>query len=142
MIPGLSGAEFLAVVIIAVLIIPSKDLPKVARECGKLWVKLKVQISNIRAQFDQAMSEAELEEIKQTGSHISDAIGSVKNPQEAVKKYVNKAVASEQLNIVQEVKEEVSKVSDDITKETSEPLEAAKKIATEAEEELKTEEQK
>ncbi|MFV0321466.1 MAG: twin-arginine translocase TatA/TatE family subunit [Alphaproteobacteria bacterium] len=120
MIPGLSGAEFLAVAIIALLIVPSKDLPKVAREAGKLWVRLKHQIANIRSSFDKAMSEMELEEIKRTGAHIHDAMEPIKNPKEAAKKYVNKAIAAEQLNIaddIKEVQEEVSKVSEDLNKQ-------------------------
>ncbi len=99
MIPGLSGIELFAIIIIAIIIIPPKDLPKAAREAGKFWVKLKHQISNIRTQFDQAMAEAELEEIKATGSHISDAMKPLQNPKDSVKQYVNKAIAAEQLEI-------------------------------------------
>lgn len=123
MIPGLSGAEFLAVAIIALLIVPSKDLPKVAREAGKMWVRLKHQIANIRSSFDKAMSEMELEEIKRTGAHINNAMDPIKNPKEAAKKYVSKAIAAEQLNIaddIKEVQDEVSKVSTDLNKEDKE----------------------
>lgn len=116
MIPGLSGAEFLAIAIIALLIIPSKDLPKVAREAGKLWVRLKHQITNMRTQFDKAMSEMELEEIKRTGTHINDAIEPIKNPSQAAKKYVSKAVSAEQLNIAPEVNNAVNDMAEEVTK--------------------------
>lgn len=129
MIPGLSGVEFLAILIIAIIIIPSKDLPKAAREIGKLWVQLKHQISNIRTQFDQAMADAELEEIKAAGNHFSDAMQPLQNPEESVKKYVNKAIASEQLEIEKalddvkksaDISKEVKKLSDDLQGEKSE----------------------
>ncbi len=99
MIPGLSGVEFLAIAIIAILIIPSKDLPKAAREAGKQWVRLKHQISNIRMQFDKAMADAELEEIKAAGGYVSDAMKPLQNPKQAAKNYVSKAISAEQLDI-------------------------------------------
>lgn len=118
MIPGLSGIEFLAIVIIAIIIIPPKDLPKAAKEAGKFWVQIKHQISNIRTQFDKALADAELEEIKKTGSHLSDAMQPLQNPKDSVKKYVNKAIASEQLEIEEALKDaDISKEMKELSKD-------------------------
>lgn len=105
MIPGLSGIEFLAIFIVAILIIPPKDFPKVAAQAGRMWVKLKHQLSNIRVQIDRAIADAELEEIKKASDTFSEHMGSLKDVEATAKKYVSRAIASEGLDVASEVKE-------------------------------------
>ncbi len=117
MIPGLSGIEFLAIFIVAVLIIPPKDFPKVAAQAGRMWVKLKHQIANIRSQFDRAIADAELEEIKQASQTFSEHVEPLKDIKGAAKDYVNKAISSESLDIAEEIEETVEKTVKETAKE-------------------------
>ncbi len=117
MIPGLSGVEFVAIAIVAILIIPPKELPKVASHAGRMWVKLKYQLANIRTQVDRAIAEAELEEIKEASQNISSHLEPLKDVKSAAKNYVNKAIAAEGLDIAKDVKD-VEETLENIKEET------------------------
>ncbi len=116
MIPGLSGIEFLAIFIVAVLIIPPKDFPKVAAQAGRMWVKLKYQMSNMRSQFDRAIAEAELEEIKQASQNFSEHMEPLKDIQSSAKKHINRAISSEEIDMAKEWEEATEEAVEEIKK--------------------------
>ncbi len=122
MIPGLSGVEFVAIFIVAILIIPPKDLPKAAAHAGRLWVKLKHQISNVRSQVDKAIADAELEEIKEASKNISSHLEPLKDVKSSAKQYINKAIAAEGRDIAKDIQETV----DNTMEETQSEIEKTK----------------
>ncbi len=116
MIPGLSGVEFLAIFVVAVLIIPPKDFPKVAAQAGRLWVKLKHQLANVKVQFDRAIADAELEEIKKASETFSEHVENLKDVEGAAKNYVSRAISSEGLDIADEVKQNIEETAAEMNK--------------------------
>jgi Tat protein translocase TatB subunit len=61
---GISLAEFLLILIVAVLVIGPKDLPEVARYIIKAFAQAKLLITNVRAELKILGQEIGIDEIK------------------------------------------------------------------------------
>ena len=59
----IAGTELLLIVIIAVVVVGPKDLPKMMRSMGRWARKIQSASAEFRRQIDQLAREAELEEI-------------------------------------------------------------------------------
>ncbi len=59
----IAGTELLLIVVIAVIVVGPKDLPKMMRGMGRWARKIRAASSEFRRQFDQLAREAELDEI-------------------------------------------------------------------------------
>lgn len=59
----IAGTELLLIVVIAVIVIGPKDLPRMMRGMGRWARKIRAASSEFRRQFDQLAREAELDEI-------------------------------------------------------------------------------
>ncbi|WP_173931513.1 Sec-independent protein translocase protein TatB [Chelativorans sp. Marseille-P2723] len=60
----LGWSEILVIAIVLIVIVGPKDLPKVLRSFGRTTAKLRVMAGDFRKQFDEALREAELDEVK------------------------------------------------------------------------------
>jgi sec-independent protein translocase protein TatB len=60
----ITSSKFLILGIVALLVIGPKDLPALLRTIGKYVGMIKRQAAEFRAQFDEAMRESELSELK------------------------------------------------------------------------------
>jgi sec-independent protein translocase protein TatB len=60
-----SSSEFLLVMIIALVVIGPKDLPKVLRVVGKWVSKARAVTAQFRSGFDEMVRESELQELEQ-----------------------------------------------------------------------------
>jgi sec-independent protein translocase protein TatB len=81
--------ELLVIAIVMILVVGPKDLPKMLRAFGKTTSKIREMAGDFRRQFDEAMREAELDEVKNTISSVRnlDPIGQIKkelNPLSAI----------------------------------------------------------
>jgi sec-independent protein translocase protein TatB len=65
-----TSSKFLILGIVALLVIGPKDLPALLRTIGKYVGIIKRQAAEFRAQFDEAMRESELAELKQSVESI------------------------------------------------------------------------
>lgn len=76
--------EMLVIAIVMIVVVGPKDLPRMLRTFGRTTAKMRSMAGDFRKQFDDAMREAELEEVKST-------IDSVRrmNPAADVKKALN-----------------------------------------------------
>ncbi|MDL2398503.1 Sec-independent protein translocase protein TatB [Rhizobium mayense] len=63
-------SELLIIAIVALVVIGPKELPSTLRTIGKMTARARKVAGEFRAQFDEAMREAELDDVRQT---ISDA---------------------------------------------------------------------
>ncbi|UXM96260.1 Sec-independent protein translocase protein TatB [Bartonella sp. HY329] len=61
---GIGWSEFLVIAIVAIIVIGPKDLPKVMRSLGKATAKMRSTAAEFRQQFDDAMKDAELDDVK------------------------------------------------------------------------------
>ncbi|MFC6490633.1 Sec-independent protein translocase protein TatB [Nitratireductor sp. GCM10026969] len=56
--------ELLVIAIVLIVVVGPKDLPRVLRGFGRTTSKLKVMAGDFRKQFDEALREAELDDVK------------------------------------------------------------------------------
>ncbi|AYG58980.1 Sec-independent protein translocase protein TatB [Rhizobium jaguaris] len=63
-------SELLIIAVVALVVIGPKELPATLRTIGKMTARARKVAGEFRAQFDEAMREAELDDVRQT---ISDA---------------------------------------------------------------------
>lgn len=80
--------ELLVVGIVALIVVGPKELPTLLRTVGKYVGAIKRQASEFRAQFDEAMRETELEQLRRD-------VESIKTDAEARIKEVERTVDSE-----------------------------------------------
>lgn len=59
-------SELLVIAVVMIVVVGPKDLPKMLRAFGKATAKLRATASEFRTHFDDAMREAELDEVKKT----------------------------------------------------------------------------
>lgn len=62
--------EILVIAIVLIIVVGPKDLPQMLRTFGRMVTKMRGMASDFRQQFDEALREADLEDVKKT---IGDA---------------------------------------------------------------------
>ncbi|MDJ1157132.1 Sec-independent protein translocase protein TatB [Chelatococcus sp. SYSU_G07232] len=85
-------SELLLIGAIALVVIGPKDLPKVLRTVGQATANLRRMAGEFQAQFNEAMREAELDEIKKNVESLNEAASF--NPIETVRNEIRSAVES------------------------------------------------
>ncbi|MEQ8739019.1 MAG: Sec-independent protein translocase protein TatB, partial [Hoeflea sp.] len=95
--------ELLVVAIVLIVVVGPKDLPPMLRAFGRTTKKLRGMASEFRGQFDEALREAELDDVKQTFSDakklnpmqsIRDAVNPLKDTAKDIRSDLEKAVNS------------------------------------------------
>lgn len=59
-------SELLVIAVVMIVVVGPKDLPKMLRAFGKATGKLRATANEFRTHFDEALREAELDEVKKT----------------------------------------------------------------------------
>lgn len=70
----LEPGKLIVIAIVALIAIPSKDLPRVLRTLGQLTGKMRRMAAEFQGQFMEAMREAELEDLRKEVSEMKDAV--------------------------------------------------------------------
>jgi sec-independent protein translocase protein TatB len=84
-----TSSKLLILGIVALLVIGPKDLPALLRTLGKYMGIIKRQAAEFRAQFDEAMRDSELDQIKKDVERIGqEAEASVRAAEQSVDKEV------------------------------------------------------
>jgi sec-independent protein translocase protein TatB len=76
--------ELLVIAIVLIVVVGPKDLPPMLRAFGKMTSNLRKMAGDFRAQFDEALRESELDDVRRT---ISDA--QRLNPTNALREAIN-----------------------------------------------------
>ncbi|MBD9372156.1 twin-arginine translocase subunit TatB [Rhizobium sp. ARZ01] len=76
--------EILVIAIVLIIVVGPKDLPQMLRTFGRMVTKLRGMAGEFRQQFDEALREADLDDVRKT---ISDAQSL--NPMNAIRDAVN-----------------------------------------------------
>src|SRR4029077_15633213 len=66
----ITSSKLLILGVVALLVIGPKDLPALLRTVGKYMGIIKRQAAEFRAQFDEAMRESELQELKKSVERV------------------------------------------------------------------------
>lgn len=80
----LGWSEILVIAIVLIVVIGPKDLPRVLRTFGRTTSKMRTMANDFRRQFDEAMREAELDEVKNLVQDVKKL-----DPHNEVKKHLS-----------------------------------------------------
>jgi len=75
----MSWGEIMVIGAVALIVIGPKDLPKALRTVGQMTGKLRRMAAEFQGQFNEAMREAELDEVKKQLQGVNDSVSSVTN---------------------------------------------------------------
>lgn len=73
----MSWGEVMVIGAVALIVIGPKDLPKALRTLGNMTAQLRRMASEFQGQFNEAMREAELDEIKKEVSGLNEQVSSL-----------------------------------------------------------------
>ena len=91
----MSWGEVLVIGAVALIVIGPKDLPKALRTVGQMTSKMRRMAADFQTQFNEAMREAELDEIKTQVSGLNDEVSSLNtsfNPIQTVRDELRSAI--------------------------------------------------
>lgn len=91
-------SELVVVGVVALVVIGPKELPGVIRSVGRAVGKLRTMAGEFRTQFDDAMREAELHDVKKTfdeaANSASSAMSEATKPFDDIKSDIDSSAAS------------------------------------------------
>lgn len=96
----MSWGEVLVIGTVALVAIGPKDLPKALRMAGQAVGKVRRMAGDFQAQFNEAMREADLEELRKTATDINDAVAPFKSqfdPLKSANEQLQKAIGLPEL---------------------------------------------
>ena len=103
----LEPGKLIVIAIVALIAIPSKDLPRVLRSLGQFTAKMRRMAAEFQGQFMEAMREAELDDLRKEVGEMRDAVKeSVKldgafDPMAEARKQITNAIEGEKPSPVQ-----------------------------------------
>src|ERR671939_1044461 len=68
----LSWGHIIVVAVVAIVVVGPKDLPRMLRALGQTLAKLRRMAGEFQSQFNEALREAELEDVKKSIESIRD----------------------------------------------------------------------
>ena len=80
----LGWTEMLVIAIVLIVVVGPKDLPRMLRTFGRTTAKMRVMAGDFRKQFDEALKEAELDDVKNLASDMRKL-----NPAADIRKALN-----------------------------------------------------
>ncbi len=93
----LDAGKLIVIGVVALVAIPSKDLPRVLRQLGQMVGRVRRMAAEFQGQFMEAMREAELHELRQEVDKVKDSVrldGSF-DPLAEARKQMTQAVEAE-----------------------------------------------
>ena len=73
----MSWGEVMVIGAVALIVIGPKDLPKALRTLGNMTAKVRRMAAEFQGQFNEAMREAELDEVKKQIQGVNDSVGAL-----------------------------------------------------------------
>ncbi len=91
------AGKLMVIGVVALIVIGPKELPRVLRQLGQAYSKMRRMAADFQGQFMDAMREAELEDIKKDLQSVGDAakIDVAFNPIADIKQQISSAIESE-----------------------------------------------
>jgi sec-independent protein translocase protein TatB len=91
----MSWGEVMVIGAVALIVIGPKDLPKALRTVGNMTAKVRRMASEFQSQFNEAMREAELDDVKRQIQGMNDSVGALNqgfNPIQTVRDELKGAI--------------------------------------------------
>jgi sec-independent protein translocase protein TatB len=136
MLPDFGWTELLMIVMVLIVVVGPKDLPKMLRTFGKTTSNLRRMAGDFRKQFDEALKEAELEDVRSIAKDMKgldprNEIKSALNPLSKAGRDINEDLKKATRDLDKPVTpEKTEKPADTAAKTAAKPKAAAKKAAT------------
>lgn len=132
MLPDFGWTELLLIAIVLIVVVGPKDLPRVVRGFSKSLGSMRKMAGDFRKQFDDALSEAELDDLKTLASDVKqmdprNKIKDALNPLGEIGKDINDELKGVAKSIEADAAPESSKSTSQGVSTTEKP--AAKKLA-------------
>ena len=77
-------SELLVIAVVMIVVVGPKDLPNMLRTFGRMTAKMRGMANDFRRQFDEALKEAELDDVKKSVDSLRGL-----NPMTEVRKQLN-----------------------------------------------------
>ena len=87
----MSWGEVMVIGAVALIVIGPKDLPKALRTLGNMTAKVRRMASEFQSQFNDAMREAELDEIRKQVDSVNQSVADF-NPMQSVRDELKGAI--------------------------------------------------
>ncbi|MCK8780936.1 Sec-independent protein translocase protein TatB [Rhizobium sp. NTR19] len=113
-------SELLVIAIILIVVVGPKDLPPMLRAFGKMTANLRKMAGEFRTQFDEALREADLDEVKSTLTDVQKL-----NPTNALRDAINPL-----RQMGQEIKSDLQRATQLPSQTTAEPAKSADAIGS------------
>ncbi|MBS9720154.1 twin-arginine translocase subunit TatB [Tianweitania sp. BSSL-BM11] len=81
---NIAGTEMLVIAVVMVVVVGPKDMPKMLRTFGKFTAKMSSLAGDFRKQFDDALKEAELDDVRKSVNDLRSL-----NPKNEIRKALN-----------------------------------------------------
>jgi sec-independent protein translocase protein TatB len=136
MLPDFGWTELLMIVMVLIVVVGPKDLPKMLRTFGKTTSNLRRMAGDFRKQFDEALKEAELEDVRSIAKDMKgldprNEIKSALNPLSKAGRDINEDLKKATRDLDKPVTpEKTEKPADTAAKTAAKPKAAAKKATT------------
>jgi len=88
----MSWGEVMVIGAVALIVIGPKDLPRALRTVGQMTGKIRRMAAEFQGQFNEAMREAELDDVKRQIQGVSDSVGPNFNPIQTIRDELKGAV--------------------------------------------------
>jgi sec-independent protein translocase protein TatB len=91
----MSWGEMMVIGAVALIVIGPKDLPKALRTIGNMTAKIRRMAAEFQGQFNEAMREAELDDVKRQIQGMNDSVGALNqgfNPIQTVRDELKGAI--------------------------------------------------
>ncbi|MXQ13282.1 Sec-independent protein translocase protein TatB [Microvirga makkahensis] len=91
----MSWGEVMVIGAVALIVIGPKDLPRALRTVGQVTAKLRRMAAEFQGQFNEAMREAELDDVKKQLQGVNDSVSSLNtnfNPIQTIRDELKDAV--------------------------------------------------
>ncbi|WP_082666387.1 Sec-independent protein translocase protein TatB [Aureimonas sp. AU4] len=80
----IGGLELLVIAVVMIVVVGPKDLPRMLRTFGRVTGQMRRMAGDFRRQFDDALREAEMEELRNTVNDVKSL-----DPREDIRKAMN-----------------------------------------------------
>jgi len=80
----IGGLELLVIAVVMIVVVGPKDLPRMLRTFGRMTGQMRRMAGDFRRQFDDALREAELDELRNTAKDVKAL-----DPREDIRKAMN-----------------------------------------------------
>jgi sec-independent protein translocase protein TatB len=129
----LGWGKIIIIAVIALVVIGPKELPAVLRTVGQWMGKIRRMAAEFQGQFQEAMREAEMADLKKSIDAISDATRGIGDPLSTVTRNIESAFADKPATTTPAEPSATATPSDSATSVTGEPAAPATEPSVAAE---------